>query len=145
MENPEPLSPSDLATSTATTPISMSIERWEKLTADEQAETLRRKGVPPKFDRFTVDDFPHVEFPISLAIYPDPVSLLIYGDTGRGKTALAAAILYWYGISLFSVLVALILLACPVWVIWMSLRLSRQTRREVEAAVERELKSRRKS
>jgi Flp pilus assembly protein TadB len=44
-------------------------------------------------------------------------------------TALAAAILYWYGISLFSVLVALILLACPVWVIWMSLRLSRQTRR----------------
>jgi Flp pilus assembly protein TadB len=57
----------------------------------------------------------------------------------------AAAILYWYGISLFSVLVALILLACPVWVIWMSLRLSRQTRREVEAAVERELKSRRKS
>ncbi|CAG2150756.1 MULTISPECIES: hypothetical protein [Ralstonia] len=60
-------------------------------------------------------------------------------------TALAAAILYWYGISLFSVLVALILLACPVWVIWMSLRLSRQTRREVEAAVERELKSRRKS
>ena len=60
-------------------------------------------------------------------------------------TALAAAILYWYGISLFSVLVALILRACPVWVIWMSLRLSRQTRREVEAAVERELKSRRKS
>ena len=60
-------------------------------------------------------------------------------------TALAAAILYWYGISLFSVLVAPILLACPVWVIWMSLRLSRQTRREVEAAVERELKSRRKS
>ena len=60
-------------------------------------------------------------------------------------TALAAAILYWYGISLYSVLVALILLACPVWVIWMSLRLSRQTRREVEAAVERELKSRRKS
>lgn len=60
-------------------------------------------------------------------------------------TALAAAILYWYGISLFSVLVALIILACPVWVIWMSLRLSRQTRREVEAAVERELKSRRKS
>ena len=60
-------------------------------------------------------------------------------------SALAAAILYWYGISLFSVLVALILLACPVWVIWMSLRLSRQTRREVEAAVERELKSRRKS
>jgi Flp pilus assembly protein TadB len=60
-------------------------------------------------------------------------------------TALAAAILYWYGISLFSVLVALILLACPVWVIWMSLRLSRLTRREVEAAVERELKSRRKS
>jgi fatty acid desaturase len=60
-------------------------------------------------------------------------------------TALAAAILYGYGISLFSVLVALILLACPVWVIWMSLRLSRQTRREVEAAVERELKSRRKS
>ena len=60
-------------------------------------------------------------------------------------TALAAAILYWYGISLFSVLAALIHLACPVWVIWMSLRLSRQTRREVEAAVERELKSRRKS
>ncbi len=58
---------------------------------------------------------------------------------------LAAGVLYWYGVSLFSVLIALILLSCPVWVVWMSLRLSRQTRREVEAAVERELKSRRKS
>jgi Flp pilus assembly protein TadB len=60
-------------------------------------------------------------------------------------TLLAAAVLYWYGISLLSVLVALILLACPVWVIWLSLRLSRQTRRDIQAAVERELKSRRKS
>lgn len=60
-------------------------------------------------------------------------------------TLLAAGVLYWYGVSLFSVLIALILLSCPVWVIWMSLRLSQQTRREVEAAVERELKSRGKS
>ncbi|MDC6177095.1 hypothetical protein [Ralstonia solanacearum] len=60
-------------------------------------------------------------------------------------TLLAGGILYWYGISLVSVLVALILLACPVWVIWMSLRLSRQSRREIQAMVKRELDARRKS
>lgn len=59
-------------------------------------------------------------------------------------TLLAGGILYWDGISPVSVLVALILLACPVWVIWMSLHLSRQTRREVQAMVKRELDSRRK-
>lgn len=60
-------------------------------------------------------------------------------------TLLAAAVLYLQGISLISVVIALILLACPVWVTWMSLRLSRQTTREVQAAVERALQSRRKS
>lgn len=60
-------------------------------------------------------------------------------------TLLAAAILYWYGISAFSALIALVLLSCPIWVIWMSLRLSQQTRQEVQAAVESELESRGKS
>ncbi|MGN7103292.1 hypothetical protein ACTHR6_16925 [Ralstonia holmesii] len=60
-------------------------------------------------------------------------------------TLLAGGILYWYGISPLSVLVAAILLACPVWVIWMSLRLSRHTQREVQAMVKRELDARRKS
>lgn len=40
-------------------------------------------------------------------------------------TVLTAAILYWCGISPFSVLVVLVPLAYPVWVIWMSLYLSR--------------------
>ncbi|MBN9092102.1 MULTISPECIES: hypothetical protein [Pandoraea] len=59
-------------------------------------------------------------------------------------TLLAIAILYAYGISLLSVLVALLVLSCPVWVIWMSLRISRRTELDIHAAVDQELKSRNK-
>lgn len=57
----------------------------------------------------------------------------------------AIGVLYRYGVSLLSVTLALVLLSCPVWVIWMSLRLARQTDHEVRDAIEKELDSRKKS
>ena len=51
---------------------------------------------------------------------------------------LAAAVALWvpyrYGISPLTLLLALLLLACPVVVIWLALRQSRQTEREIKAA-----------
>lgn len=46
-------------------------------------------------------------------------------------TAVAVWMLYRYGISPLT----LLLLTCPVIVIWLSLRQARQTEREIEAAV----------
>jgi len=57
-------------------------------------------------------------------------------------TLLAAAIVYWFGISPLTILVALLLLSCPVVVVWVSLRLSRQCQQDIRNAVEGELKSR---
>ncbi|WP_175817030.1 hypothetical protein [Burkholderia diffusa] len=55
---------------------------------------------------------------------------------------LAVGILYRYGASPLSIVIAVVLLSCPVWVVWMSLRLSRQSHQDVSEAVDRELKSR---
>jgi hypothetical protein len=57
-------------------------------------------------------------------------------------TALAAWLLYRYGMAPLTLLLALALLACPVLacpvlVIWGSLRLARQTERDIRAAVRR--------
>ncbi|WP_232458214.1 hypothetical protein [Burkholderia ubonensis] len=60
-------------------------------------------------------------------------------------TLVAIGVLYRYGVSLLSVALALVLLSCPVWVVWMSLRLSRQTDHEVRDAIRKELDSRKKS
>ncbi|MFA8357067.1 hypothetical protein ACEPT7_04155 [Burkholderia ubonensis] len=60
-------------------------------------------------------------------------------------TLVAIGVLYRYGVSLLSVALALVLLSCPVWVVWMSLRLSRQTDHEVCDAIRKELDSRKKS
>jgi len=57
-------------------------------------------------------------------------------------TLLAVAIVYWFGVSPLTILIALLLLSCPVVVIWVSLRLSRQCERDIRQAVERERKSR---
>lgn len=57
-------------------------------------------------------------------------------------TLLAVAIVFWFGVSPLTILIALLLLACPVVVIWMSLRLSRQCEQDIRQAVERERKSR---
>ncbi|CAG9184063.1 hypothetical protein LMG23994_05300 [Cupriavidus pinatubonensis] len=57
-------------------------------------------------------------------------------------TLLAVAIVFWFGVSPLTILIALLLLACPVLVIWMSLRLSRQCERDIRQAIERERKSR---
>lgn len=48
---------------------------------------------------------------------------------------LAVWILYRYGISALSIILALLLLSCPVVVIWVTLSESRRTRRDIEAAV----------
>ncbi|RQP27731.1 hypothetical protein [Burkholderia ubonensis] len=60
-------------------------------------------------------------------------------------TLVAIGVLYKFGVSLLSVVLALVLLSCPVWVIWMSLRLSRQTNHDIHDAVTKELGSRKKS
>ncbi|MEP9321755.1 hypothetical protein PPMP20_01185 [Paraburkholderia phymatum] len=55
---------------------------------------------------------------------------------------LAVGVLYFYRGSALSLVVAVLLLACPVWVIWTSLRLSRESQRDINEAVERESDSR---
>ncbi|KVS22093.1 hypothetical protein JQC70_35930 [Burkholderia contaminans] len=57
-------------------------------------------------------------------------------------TLVAIGVLYRYGISLLSVAIALVLLSCPVWVVWVSLRLSRQTNRDIQDAVRKNRDSR---
>ena len=52
---------------------------------------------------------------------------------------LAAAIVYQFGLTPLTILVGLLLLSCPVVVVWLSLRLSRQCERDIRNAVEREL------
>lgn len=59
--------------------------------------------------------------------------------------AVTVAMFYRYGVTPVTLLVALLLLTCPIGVIWMILRLARQSEREVDAAVRRELESRSKS
>ena len=51
---------------------------------------------------------------------------------------LAAAIVYRFGLTPLTILVGLLLLSCPVVVVWLSLRLSRQCERDIRNAVERE-------
>ncbi|VWC92477.1 hypothetical protein BCO18430_03343 [Burkholderia contaminans] len=60
-------------------------------------------------------------------------------------TLVAIGVLYRYGVNPLSVVLALVLLSCPVWVVWMSLRLSRQTSRDIQDAVGKERDSRKKS
>ncbi|WP_041680765.1 hypothetical protein [Cupriavidus necator] len=57
-------------------------------------------------------------------------------------TLLAVAIVYWFGISLLSILVAILLLSCPIIVAWATWRLSSQCERDIQQAVERERKAR---
>ncbi|WP_280283089.1 hypothetical protein [Pseudomonas sp. BN415] len=59
--------------------------------------------------------------------------------------ALAGWVLFSYGVSLVSLLVALLLLACPVFVVWLSLRLAQQVDRDVKAASREELDRRSQS
>jgi Ca2+/Na+ antiporter len=50
-------------------------------------------------------------------------------------TVVAVWVLYRYGMSPATLLLALLLLSCPVIVIWLSLRQARQTKRDIETAV----------
>ncbi|WP_434033000.1 hypothetical protein [Cupriavidus sp. a3] len=57
-------------------------------------------------------------------------------------TLLAVAVVYWFGISLLTILLAVLLLSCPIVVMWVSWRLSRQCERDIQQAVDRERKAR---
>lgn len=50
-------------------------------------------------------------------------------------TGLAIWLLFRYGASALTIMLALFLLSCPVLVVWVSLSESRRTRRDIEAAV----------
>ncbi|WP_375738668.1 hypothetical protein [Pseudomonas boanensis] len=62
---------------------------------------------------------------------------------------LAIAVAGWglfrYGISPLSLLVALLLLSCPVFVVWLTLSQARRTERDIEAATRQELTRRARS
>ncbi|MBP0630711.1 MULTISPECIES: hypothetical protein [unclassified Cupriavidus] len=57
-------------------------------------------------------------------------------------TLLAVAVVYWFGISPLTILLAILLLSCPIVVMWMSWQLSRQCERDIQQAVDRERKVR---
>ncbi|UIF86499.1 hypothetical protein [Cupriavidus sp. UYPR2.512] len=52
--------------------------------------------------------------------------------------ALAIAIVYRFGLTPLTILLGLLLLFCPVVVVWLSLRLSKQCERDIRSALERE-------
>ncbi|RWA51431.1 hypothetical protein AU476_22585 [Cupriavidus sp. UYMSc13B] len=52
--------------------------------------------------------------------------------------ALAIAIVYRFGLTPLTILLGLLLLSCPVVVVWVSLRLSKQCERDIRSALARE-------
>lgn len=64
---------------------------------------------------------------------------LAYGLCALLATALAAWVLYHYGGSWPSLLLALLLLACPFFVVGLTLYQARQTERDIAAATRQEL------
>lgn len=61
------------------------------------------------------------------------------------STVLAAWLLHRYDLSLPSLLLAILLLACPFWVVCISLYQARQTEREIAAVTRQELQRRAQS
>jgi lipopolysaccharide export LptBFGC system permease protein LptF len=57
-------------------------------------------------------------------------------------TGTAAAIWYAFGFSTWTVVVGLLLLACPIAVITVAVREQRRTQREIQSAVAQELRRR---
>ncbi|SPS00062.1 hypothetical protein [Cupriavidus taiwanensis] len=60
-------------------------------------------------------------------------------------TLLAATVVYLFGITPLTLLIGLFLLSCPVAVLWISLRLSRQCERDIRNAVKHELEEKRRT
>jgi Ca2+/Na+ antiporter len=54
-------------------------------------------------------------------------------------TPVAGWLLYRYGISPLSLILALLLLSCPLIVVWLSLSLARKTERDIALATRQEL------
>lgn len=65
-----------------------------------------------------------------------------YGFCAFLAVAVAVAMFYRYGVTLVTLLLALLLLTCPFGVIWLTLRLAQQTEREIDVAVRRERENR---
>ncbi|SCK20377.1 hypothetical protein VAR608DRAFT_1511 [Variovorax sp. HW608] len=57
-------------------------------------------------------------------------------------TLLAIAIVYWFGVSPLTILLAVVLLSCPIAAVWVTWRLSRQCERDIQQAVECECEAR---
>lgn len=49
--------------------------------------------------------------------------------------AVALVMFYWYGVTLGTLLVAALLLICPFGVIWLTVRIARQSEGEIETAI----------
>ena len=60
-------------------------------------------------------------------------------------TLLAGWLPYRYGISPLTLALALLLLACPLIVVWLSLRQAKETERDIELATRQELTRRAQS
>ncbi len=58
--------------------------------------------------------------------------------------AIAAFVVYRYGLDPWSLALVLLLLVCPVLVSWLTWRQSTRTEREIEDAVRREIRNRRR-
>lgn len=60
---------------------------------------------------------------------------LAYGMCSLIAVALAISIIYLYGITLGTLAIALLLLCCPILLVWFTQRLARRSEDEVDAMV----------
>lgn len=58
--------------------------------------------------------------------------------------AVVAGTFYFFGLSLTTLAIALVVLICPVLVVWLTLRLSKRSEEEIDALMHKEAKSRHK-
>ena len=66
----------------------------------------------------------------------------IYSICAVFMATLAASVLYYFGLRTWTVILALVLFACPLLAIVVALRESRHAKREVDTAVAAELRRR---
>lgn len=60
-------------------------------------------------------------------------------------TAVAIGVFYFYGLSLATFMIALLVLICPVLVVWLTLRIAKRSEEEIDACVRKETKNREKT
>lgn len=59
--------------------------------------------------------------------------------------AVAAGVFYFHGLSLKTFAVVLLVLICPVLVVWLTLRIAKRSEEEIDELVHKESKSRKKA